>query len=148
MSIDFKEYDADRIFCALGAYIITAAGGLADGSFVTVKFKSPLYTEKVGVDGTRTRSRTNDKSFTASIKVMQSSEANVFLAGFVSADLALNNGAGVTSFTLKDLSGNTLIYSPKSYIAMLPETDFDREAGVRQYDINGSWVGAVVLGGN
>jgi hypothetical protein len=148
MSIQFREYDADRISVALGPYTITTAGGLADGSFVTVKFLSPVYTEKVGVDGTRTRSRTNDRRFTATIKVMQSSDANVALSAFVQADLALNNGAGVTTFQLMDLSGKTLLNSLYSYVAELPECDFDRDAGVRMYVINGSWTGPFVLGGN
>ena len=92
MSIQFREYDADRISAALGPYNITTAGGLAEDSFVTVKFLSPVYMSKVGVDGTVTRSRTNDRRFQVTITVMQSSDANIALAGFVQADLELNNG--------------------------------------------------------
>lgn len=146
MNNDFKEYDADRILILLGAYPITS--GLAEDSFVTIKFASPLYSEKVGVDGSRTRSRLNDRRFTATVKVMQSSDANVFLSAFAQADLALDNGAGVTTFTMKDLSGKTMLFSSKSYIAALPETDMAREAGTREYQINGSWEGVLCLGGN
>lgn len=148
--IQFREYDADRIAASLGTYPLTTSGGLADGSFITVKFASPLYVEKVGVDGTRTRSRTNDRRFTATLKVMQSSDVNVYLAGAVAADLALNNGAGVTSFQLADLSGKTLLFSKYSYVAALPESDFDRDAGTREYAINGAWDPSMppVLGGN
>ena len=148
MSIQFREYDADRISAALGPYNITTAGGLAEDSFVTVKFLSPVYMSKVGVDGTVTRSRTNDRRFQVTITVMQSSDANIALAGFVQADLELNNGAGVTTFSLIDLSGKTMLNSLYSWVAELPESDFDRAAGTRKYIIEGSWVGPFCMGGN
>lgn len=146
--ISFREYDADRIFVGFGPLNLTGGGGLAEDTFVTVKFASPLYVEKVGVDGTRTRSRTNDKRFTLTLVVMQSSDVNLWLSAAVFADLALNNGAGVTAMTLKDLSGSTLLFSPFSYVAELPEAAFARAANERAYVINGSWVGQPILGQN
>jgi hypothetical protein len=148
MSKQFKEYDADRISVILGPYTATTQGGLSDGSFVTIKFLSPVYMSKVGVDGTVTRSRTNDRRFTCTLTVMQSSEINLALCGFVQADLGQNNGLNATTFSLLDLSGNTLLNSQYSWVAELPESDFDRDAGTRKYVIEGSWVGPFCLGGN
>lgn len=128
-----REYDSDQVSLILGPIPLSDLGGFADGSFVTVKRKTASFGEVVGTDGEVTRSKLNDRRGEIRFKVMQSSAANDLLSELLISDENSPNGAGVTSFVLKDNGGSTLYAAAKCWISEWPESDFDRQAGTREW---------------
>lgn len=130
-----KEYDADRIAMIMGAFPIDS--GFADGSFVTIKRLAPIFTFKEGTDGEVTRSKTLRKVCEVRFKLMQSSSCNALMSALAALDENTPNGAGVGICSVVDLGGTTpgasTFFSNKAWIAEMPESDFDREAGTREW---------------
>lgn len=144
----FKEYDADQIAVLLGVVPLASLGGLADGSFLTLKRVTAMFTDKVGTDGEVTRSKTNDRRVEVRFKVMQSSDANAILSAMAIADENASNGAGVTTLGIKDLAGSTVFFAQHCWISEMPESDYDRAAGTREWVFRCASATPWVVGGN
>ena len=109
--------------------------GVADGTFLTVASMSPGFSSKSGVDGEPTRSRLNDKRYTARVVLMQTSEANKILSDIYAASRARGaaNSTGVGSFFVQDRSGTTVLQSAKAYIADDPDITLEATATTREW---------------
>lgn len=128
-----KTYDPKQ-------YVIVFAGinlneGLADGTFLTVAPENPGFSKKVGVDGEVTRSRSHDRSATATLTLMQTSDVNDRLSALYNADRDAVNGQGVGTFFVQDLLGNTIGEAAKAYIADEPDMSLEGEASTREWVI-------------
>lgn len=128
-----KTYDPRK-------YVITMAGilineGLADGTFLNITTETPGFSSKAGVDGEVTRTRSHDRRATATITLMQTSEANDRLSALYAADRAATNGEGVGMFRVSDLVGTTVLESSVSYISDDPDVVLEAEASTRDWTI-------------
>lgn len=124
-----KSYNAGQVSMTFGPNILT--NGLADGSFVTVTRDEQAYNKKVGTDGTATRSRTNNKAGTVSLRLDQASAVNDILSAIAAADEL--SGAGILPLTLRDASGRFLAGAESAWIQKLPEAEFDRDSLDREW---------------
>lgn len=126
------HYDPDQI-------VIMAAGvriqGFADGEFVTVEQLSDAFNDEVGTDGEVTRSKSNDRRATVTLKLAQTSISNDVLAAVHRADLNAPNGAGVFPFSMVDLLGTTIIEGSKAWVVRAPNASFDRTPKAREWAI-------------
>ena len=123
-----KTYDPRQV-------IIIVAGnqmsGYADGSFVTVARNEDMFTLQVGTSGEGTRSKSNNRSGTITFQLMQSSDSNAVLQALANVDELSN--AGAVPVMVKDNSGDSLYIAETAWIRKIPDSEFSREAGPREW---------------
>jgi hypothetical protein len=128
-----REYDPDQVVVYfLGQRLV----GFADGEFVTVAQQSDGFSDVVGTDGTDvSRSKSNDRRVTATVKLMQTSPSNDFLSTAHQGDLDAPNGAGVGTFLIQDLGGTTLVHDDNAWIIKFADESKDRTAKANEWAI-------------
>lgn len=133
MSNDTKVYDADQVTVLVAGVPITS--GYADGEFCTVEQETEDFMDVVGTDGEVTRSKTNDRRATITIKLMQSSDGNALLSALNNLDKFGTGGAGIGPLLIKDRQGTSVYSSAKCWISKPPSVTFDRDAKERTWTI-------------
>ncbi len=128
-----REVDPDSVVIYFGGNRLT---GFADGEFITYEPMSPAFTDVVGTDGEVTRSKSLDTRVKVVVKLMQSSGSNLTLSTALNNDYNTPNGAGVTTFQMQDLSGNTIVSGPASWVASYPAGSYDRTPKSREWEIH------------
>jgi len=126
--MSLKTYNPKEVSVIVGARVIT---GFAEDSKVIVARENDSWAKVAGVDGEVTRSKSNDKSGSITINLMQSSDDNAFLTALYQSDEL--SGAGVVPVTVKDNSGTSLYIAPEAWIRKPPDSEFSREAGPREW---------------
>lgn len=122
------SYDPGRIVASFGPNILS---GYADGSFITATRNSDTFTSSVGADGSVVRVRSRDKSGQIKIVLQAESPLNDILSALAQADEIL--GTGVLPFGIKDILGTTLITASQAWIMKIPEIDYSKDAGTREW---------------
>ena len=135
MAKQVRVFNITETPCSLGAYTITG-GYSADGA-LKVEFAEPMQVKKVvGIAGDVVLSKTNDKSATATLSLMQGSDPDTYLwnlyNGFVVAPGGEEN---LFPFQIRDLNGTTLIRSTYAWVEEVPSMDFVGEATAREWKI-------------
>ncbi len=127
-----KFYDPDEVLVYFGGALIQ---GFADGEYVTAEQMSPGFDSVVGTDGEVARSKSNDRRVKVTIKLLQTSASNAVLSAMHKADLNTPNGAGVATFSMQDLQGQTFINGAQAWISKFPDNSMDRTAKSREWEI-------------
>jgi hypothetical protein len=136
------HYDPQRIRINLGGVDLTASGGFADGTFLTVEFPGDAWTTKVSADGQVYRSRNHAGTAYAVITmtVMAHSPINATLAAAAAADigtqgLGLPSGAGLipTIIIRNEDATLDLLSATNCYVAKLPTKEYGTEIGTREW---------------
>lgn len=107
--------------------------GFADGTFITVARDNPSYNLSIGSDGEGARAKSNDKSGTVTITLMQNSRTNDLLSALSIADEL--SGDGIGPFLMKDLSGRTLCAAETAWLEKPSDVEFAREITNREWVI-------------
>lgn len=123
-----KHYDPAQVKVTFGGHVVQ---GYADGTFVEVARNEQSFSLQVGTDGEGTRSKTNNKSGTVTLTLMQSSQSNDVLSGFSLADEL--SSAGVFPLSVVDKSGKTIVAAETAWIQKPADVEFSREATSRQW---------------
>lgn len=126
-----KEYNAADVTIIVAGIPIS---GFSDGDVITVERDEDAFTKQVGTDGEVTRSKSNNKTGTATITLMQTSSANALLSALAALDEL--TGAGVGSFQMKDNSGYTVHSAQNSWVRKMPSSTWAREAGPREWVVD------------
>lgn len=125
-----KTYDPKSVSLIIGGHIVS---GYDDGTFVEVARNNDTFALVSGADGETTRAKSNDKSGTISITLLQTSLSNDVLSGFAQAD-ELSNG-GTFTVLLKDNNGNTLCSSAIAWVQKVADSAFGKEQNSRTWII-------------
>ena len=133
MSFDVKAYGPDEVTIVFGA--IPISSGYADGDFCTVEFDEDAFSLQVGTDGEGARSKSNNRSATITISLMQTADANDLLSAQHQLDLNSAGGVGIVPLLIADRSGRSLYVAQKAWIQKMPGATFGREAGPREWVI-------------
>ncbi len=132
------------------ALIVTFAGipisGFAPGTFVSIEHRERDYSLIVGADGEGGRTKSNDKSGTVTVTLMQTAAANSALSAFRAVGL-LTNGDDVAPMLVKDLLGATLVAAPTAWIQGAPAAAFALEAQTREWVLETDSA-EIFIGGN
>lgn len=123
-----KTYDAKQVSIIIGTRPMT---GLADGSFVTVRRNAEAFMLQIGADGEGVRSKSNNRSGQIELVLQQGSSDNDFLSELAIAD-ELSNG-GLIPILVKDNLGNSLYAAETGWIRKVPDSEFARETGSRNW---------------
>lgn len=142
MSNKNTTYDPSQVATTMGGGLIT---GFGDGSMIETEYDEDQWSLKTGADGENVRAKNLNKAGTIKITLLQSSDANILLMGFWSAD-QLNNG-GKVPFLCKDGSGTSVVAAEQAWIQKLPKVVFAKDVEMREWTIRTGNL-KVVVGGN
>ena len=106
-----KTYDPKDYSIIVGGHIVE---GFADGTFINVARNEDTWALSVGAGGEGARAKSNNKSGTVVLTLMQTSRSNSVLSGFHNAD-ELNNG-GQVPVLIKDNNGDTVAEATTAWV--------------------------------
>lgn len=92
-------------------------GGFAE-DMITIEFSEDSWEHLTGADGEEIRIKKNDRRAELTVRFIQSSESNTFLAALQQTDEA--TGAGTFPVLFKDNNGATLVSSESAWIKKTP----------------------------
>jgi len=138
-----KDYDPLKVAIHIAGQPVE---GFADGTFITVTRNAQTWTNQTGAGGESARSKSNDKSGTVEITLMQTSATNDLLSGLFLADENVS-GSGKFGFTLSDENGTTNITSTDMWVQQPPSVEFGKELSDRVWTLEtGNLIYAAVGG--
>lgn len=125
-----KSYNpADVLLIVAGRPI----SGFADGTFIEIGRDNPSFTSGTGSDGEGWRAKSNDKSGTCTLTLLQTSASNDELSILAALDEA--SGDGVGPLLLKDKSGRSLYAAETCWLEKPADSEFAREVTDREWVI-------------
>lgn len=125
-----KTYDPSSVLVQWGAYTLS---GFAADAAISVEHDEDDWSLVVGVDGEGTRSKTQNRSATVTISLMQSSASNALLSAARELDLNTPGGVGGQPLLIKDFSGTSLYAAETAWIQKAPTAELNREATTREW---------------
>lgn len=125
-----KVYDPSEVLIQFGAITME---GYADGTFVTVDDDEDAYSLQVGTDGEAVRSKSNNRSGTITLTLLQSSQANTLLSAQHNLDRLSSGGVGIAPLLIKDNNGLAIYTAETCWIQKRPSAEFAREATAREW---------------
>lgn len=126
-------YDSNQVTIVVAN--IPISEGFAEDTKIEIVPEANAFEDVVGVDGKVTRSKTNDRRATVTLRLMQSSPMNAVLSALHEIDLSADNGAGVGAFMVKDLGGTSLHVASASWIQKSPDVKYGVKATEREWKI-------------
>ncbi len=141
---NLRVYDASEVSVVIGTIV---AEGFDDGDFCVVEQDEDSYTLVVGTDGEAARSKTNNRSATITLTLLQTSAANTALGLLHVSDIVSTGGIGIVPLVIRDSNGKAKYIAEKCWIQKPPTRTFGREAQGREWVLRTSSLVAVD-GGN
>ena len=124
-----KVYDSNQVFLSIGGRSISK--GRAAGTFVTSEYAAEAFTPVVGADGEVTISRSNNKSGTIKVNLVQTSDSHRVLMALYETQQATPGGI-LLDYELRDLSGGLLEHG-QVVIQKPPANAYGAEASEREW---------------
>lgn len=137
-----KTFDPKEVSIVIGGRAMT---GIADGTHLTVSRNNDSYTLTVGAAGEGARSKSNDKSGTVVLTLLQTSSDNDYLSGLISAD-ELNN-SGIVPVAIIDNNGTTVVTAAEAWVRKPADLENADEASNREWTLECAEL-LMFLGGN
>lgn len=126
-------YDSNQVGIVVANIPITE--GFAEDTKIEIQPETDAFVDVVGVDGKVTRSKTNDRRATVTLRLMQSSPLNAVLSALHELDQDADNGAGVGAFLVKDNGGTSLHAGSACWIMKSPDVKYGVKATEREWKI-------------
>ena len=137
-----KDYDPKKVTITVGGHEVK---GIADGTFLTVNRNNQTWSLASGASGEHARSKSNDRSGTFELTLMQTSETNDFLSGKMVADEATNSGKFLVH--VFDANGATLVKTDDAWVQQPPSVEYGKELSDRVWTIESGDITFVTIGG-
>lgn len=131
MATAIKTYAPDKVTVVFDGAILT---GYAEDSFIKIEMSTEAFTMHVGGDGEVSRTRNVDRTGKVTVKLKQTSDSNDILSAFYTADIT--SLQGYLPVIVKDNAGRTLAAGSSAWIQKLPDTEFGKEIGEREWIID------------
>ncbi len=110
-----------------------AVSGYADGTFIAIGRDNPSFTSGSGADSEGWRAKSNDKTGTCTLTLLQTSASNDAFSALAALDEA--SGDGVGPLLLKDNSGRSLYSAETAWLEKPADAEFAREQSDREWVI-------------
>jgi len=128
-------------------FLANELSGFGEGSAVKITPAGEAFKKKTGCDGLTVRSKAGTKDlYSVEVTLIDASEANAFLSVIHNLDKAVDNGAGVGPFIIKDNQGTSLFVGTKAWIEKEAEVEYKDESTDRVWTFCA--VGKNFIGGN
>ncbi len=115
--------------------ITHVVSGFSESSMVTVSREMDAFTPFTSADNIPSRVFNPNSSVSISLSLAQTSNSNTILSQLHYNDVAQLNGEGLFSITIKDTSGQTVIFADEAYISKLPDVSFTTSIETREWVI-------------
>lgn len=125
-----KTYNAHEVSVIVGGRSIT---GFVEGDAITVERENDSWTDSVGINAEVTRSGSNDKRGTVTLRLQQASEDNEYLSSLAIADELTKTG--VVPVLIRDANGLSIHASEESWITKPASATYAKESGEREWMI-------------
>ena len=126
-----KQYDPKEVTITWDGVFLNE--GIASGTFITIARNVRQFTLNVGGDGGGTRVRNPDRSATVTVTMRMGSQTNALLSDRILDEEADPPIPHITTLTIKDNSGNTLVEAPEAFLDGPPDTTFGTEEGTLEW---------------
>lgn len=126
-----KEYDPKEVSIMFGAFSLS--DGLAEDEFIRCEPESDTFSDKVGVDGEVTRTKSNDTRWNVTFRAMHTSNVNDILSALATVDRSTEGGGGTLSLFIRDRGGRALFVAEEAWIKRDPNLVRAREAGENEW---------------
>jgi hypothetical protein len=130
MAKNTKDYDPNQVAFHIGPHL---AEGFADGTFITATRNNQSWNTVSGASGEHARARSNDKTGTFELVLMQSSATNEVLSQYLVLDEL--NGTGKFPCAIDDVIGGTKIGTLQGWVQQPPSVEYGKELGDRTWTI-------------
>lgn len=109
-------YSADQVTVTIANQLIES--GFSDGEFLTIEQDSDAFTKRIGADGEGAYARSNDRSGTAHLKLLQTSKGNKVMQDFFNAGTKKGSSpnAALSNFEVRDRSSGELLVSAETCV--------------------------------
>ena len=134
-------YDPKQVAITIGTHVVS---GFGEDTFVAVEANEDLWSLTVGAGGDAARSKSNNLSGKITITLLQTSDSNQVLQGFLTADQVANTGKFPIS--VKDTSGLSLYASPEAWVMKSPDAPFGKTISEREWVIEVGQLAAFTSG--
>lgn len=128
-----KTFDPKQVVITFGGHLLD---GFAEGTFVKVERAKPLYETTVGAYGDAVRTKSNDRSGSVMVTLMQTSSSNDALSQMLRLDEDTPGGAPARALQVQDLSGNTLVHAENAWLKGWPTQEWGDSVGSREWTID------------
>jgi len=139
---EVRTLDPAKVVISVGGVPIS---GYADGTFIRVERSSDMFSKVIGADGKTARAKSNDRSGTVILTLLQTSPSNDVLSGLAILDELQNSG--VVPIGATDLSGATTIFSGTGWVRKMPDWEAGKEIGNIEWTIDCADL-EIFIGGN
>ena len=126
-----RTYDAAQVVLTINGVAIS---GYADGTFISVEREEQSFTKVVGADGTTSRAKSNNRSGSLTLTILQTSPSNDVLSALLAQD-ELNNDA-VVPVLIKDNTGKSRLFSATGWVQGMPTVEYGKEISNREWTID------------
>lgn len=129
-----KDYDPLKVSISINGQFVE---GFADGTFISVSRNNQTWTVASGASGEAARSKSNDRTGTVELTLMQTSAFNNILSGLFFTDEGSLN-AGKFAFSLIDTNGGeggVNIIADQMWVQQPPTVEFGKELGDRVWTL-------------
>lgn len=124
-----STYDFKQVAVILGGRIIS---GFAEGDdAVTVETDNDEFSLTVGADGEATRSKSNNRSATITLRLLKTSQSNDILNAFMQSDRLSNSG--LQPFVCKDNNGREIHACESAWIQKAPTASHGANSGIMEW---------------
>lgn len=137
-----KDYDPLKVAVSIDGQIVD---GFADGTFISVSRNNQTWTVASGASGETARMKSNDRSGTVELTLMQTSAFNDILSDLLIADEGAEGGKFV--FSLIDGNGAVNIIADEMWVQQPPTVEFGKELGDRVWTLETGNLTYVSAGG-
>lgn len=117
-----RTYDASKVIATVDGNTMS---GFADGTFIVVERTEDSFTNVTGADGQTSRSKSNNRSGTATITLCQTSPSNEVLSILLARDE--KDGNAVFPFQLKEVGTDKRLFSATAWIKRMPNVEYGKE---------------------
>lgn len=128
---DLKNYDPALVTVTFKGVIIR---GYADGTFVNVARDEDTFSKSSGAGGDTVRVRNRNRNGKITITLQAESPTNDQLSAIASLDES--TGLGIGSVQVKNGNGTTLCGSAKAWLVKPADTEYAKDAGTREWQID------------
>ena len=126
------EYNSREVLVSFGGVEMT---GFGEDTMVSWEYDTEFTTDKVGVGGVVTASKTNDRRATVTFTLMETSPSNAILATFAKARFLGTGAIGNTTLHISNTLTGEEITAAEAWILNEPSGEFGSEASEREWEV-------------
>ena len=124
-------FDPANVIVSIGG---TPISGLADGTFVMVSRDEDAFSKVSGADGEVSRAKSNNRSGSLTLTLLQTSMSNDILSAIAALDEISNTG--VVPVFVKEMGATkplTTLFACEGWIKKMPDASYGKEIENREW---------------